>query len=313
MRVFRYFRSVDEDIRGAVVAVGNFDGVHLGHQAVIGEAGRIARAMGRQWAVLTFEPHPRSVFRPDDPAFRITPARAKIEAIRGLGVDALIVKRFDLAFSQCPAEEFVSRVLVENLGVRHLIAGYDFHFGHKRQGDCAMLLEMGGKLGFDFTVVHEASDDGGGAYSSTRVREHIAAGEVRAAAEILGRPYHISDRVRRGDARGRTIGFPTANLTLGNHVQPKLGVYAVEADAGDGTLIKGVANIGRRPTFDGEGVVLEAHLLDFEGDLYGRRLDVRLIEFIRPEKKFDGIDALKAQIAGDRDRAREILNAGTAS
>ncbi len=309
MRVVRYFRSVDENIRGAVVAVGNFDGVHMGHQAVIGEAGKIARALERQWAVLTFEPHPRSVFRPDDPPFRLTPTRAKIDAIRGLGVDALVVKRFDLAFSKCLAEDFVTRVLVESLGVRHLIAGYDFRFGHQRKGDCGMLLDMGRKYGFDFTVVREASDDGGGAYSSTRVRELIDSGDVRGAAEILGRPFAISDHVRRGDARGRTIGFPTANLLLGHHVVPRLGVYAVQAYLGDGTPpMTGVANIGRRPTFNGEGIVLEVHLLDVDLDLYGRRLDVHLIDFIRPEKKFDGIDALKAQIARDRDRARQILS-----
>lgn len=307
MRVYRHSWDLPPEARGAAVAIGNFDGVHMGHRAVIGEAGKLAHAASLPWAVLTFEPHPRELFNPDGPPFRLTPFREKAAAIAGLGVEILVVLRFDWKLCRCPAEDFVEQVLVDGLGAAHVVAGYDFHFGHQRRGDCAMLLDLGRKLGFDFTAVHAASDEGGDVYSSTRARACLEEGDVRGAAEVLGRPFAVDGRVRRGDERGRTIGFPTANLALGRLQRPKLGVYAVEVVRSGGEVLQGVANIGRRPTFGGEDEVLEVHLFDFEGYLYGERLEVRLIDFIRAEKKFDGIDALKAQIARDGARAREIL------
>jgi len=293
--------------RGAVIAVGNFDGVHMGHQTVIGEAGKLAEAGGHAWGVLTFEPHPRCIFQPDVAPFRLTPFRAKAEAIEALGVDFMIAQRFDVAFSQQSAKAFIEDYLVKGLGVRHMVAGYDFKFGHKRQGTCATLLSAGREMGFDFTVVSAASDDGGGLYSSSRVRELVQAGQMHATADVLGRPFAISGRVMGGDKLGRTIGFPTANIALGGYIHPAFGVYAVRVLRADGSRVGGVANLGSRPTVNGNAPRLEVHLFDFDADIYGERLNVSLLEMIRPEKKFDGLDALKAQIADDCVSARTLL------
>jgi len=310
MRIYRHFETLPQEARGAAIAVGNFDGVHLGHQGVIGEAGRIARAANRPWAVLTFEPHPRRVFNPDLEPFRLTPFRAKARALEGLGVDAMIVQRFNRDFSQRPAEDFVTQVLVEGFGARHVVAGYDFVFGHNRGGNCEMLLAMGQKLGFGFTAVSAIEGPDGQVYSSTRVRQCLAGGDVAGVAAVLGRAFEIEGRVAHGDKRGRQIGFPTANLHLGSMVRPALGVYAVRVGLlhdREARWIDGVANVGKRPTFGGEDVVLEAHLFDFTGDLYGKRVTVQLLHYIRAEKKFDGLAALRAQIAADGDAARGIL------
>jgi len=307
MRIYRQARSLLEQHRGAVIAVGNFDGVHRGHRTVIAEAGRIAEAAGLPWGVLTFEPHPRNVFQPDVAPFRLTPFRAKAERIAEMGVGFMIAQKFDMDFSTQSAAEFVEAYLVQTLRVHHVVAGYDFKFGHKRQGSCETLLAEGQKLGFGFTVVAAASDDGGGLYSSSRTRELIAAGDMAGAGAVLGRPFAISGRVAGGDKRGRTIGFPTANLSLGGYIRPAFGVYAVRATLPGGRSVDGVANLGMRPTFDGTAPRLEVHLFDFDEDIYDRRIDVALLEMIRPEKKFDGLDALKAQIARDCEKARDIL------
>jgi len=307
MRIYRQARSLQEQHRGAVIAVGNFDGVHRGHRTVIAEAGRIAEAAGLPWGVLTFEPHPRNVFLPDVAPFRLTPFRAKAERIAEMGVGFMIAQKFDMDFSTQSAAEFVEAYLVQTLRVHHVVAGYDFKFGHKRQGSCETLLAEGQKLGFGFTVVAAASDDGGGLYSSSRTRELIAAGDMAGAGAVLGRPFAISGRVAGGDKRGRTIGFPTANLSLGGYIRPAFGVYAVRATLPGGRSVDGVANLGMRPTFDGTAPRLEVHLFDFDEDIYDRRIDVALLEMIRPEKKFDGLDALKAQIARDCEKARDIL------
>ena len=311
MRIFRHYQNIPDDARGAVVAIGNFDGVHLGHRAVIGEAGAIAHATARPWGVLTFEPHPRAFFAPGTPPFRLTPFHAKARLIFGLGVDTIFVQQFNKAFSSLTAEDFIETVLVGGIGARHVVCGYDFVFGKGRGGNCEMLLGFGKRLGFDFTAVRAqtfAGNDGDAAYSSTGVREALQSGEPQAAARILGRPFEIEGRVIRGDQRGRTIGFPTANLALGTYLRPARGVYAVRVRIGEGKEFTGVANIGRRPTFAGEADLLEVFLFDFTGDLYGQRLGVQLVEFLRPEKKFDGIDQLKAQIAADSDQARQILS-----
>lgn len=310
MRIYRHFETLPAEARGAAIAIGNFDGVHRGHQAVIGEAGRIARAAKLPWAVLTFEPHPRRVFQPDLAPFRLTPFRTKARVLEGLGVDAMIVQRFNRAFSQRPAEDFVREVLVKGFGARHIVAGYDFVFGHKRGGNCELLLAMGKQLGFGFTAVSAVNDGTGAVYSSTRIREYLAAGDLKGAAAVLGRPFEIEGRVAHGDKRGRKIGFPTLNLHLGTVARPALGVYAVRIGRlveGEAQWIDGVANIGVRPTFGGDDIVLEAHAFDFEGDLYGQLISVALIEYIREEKKFDGLAALQAQIAADCLTARGIL------
>ena len=313
MRIFRQYESLPEDVRGAVIAIGNFDGVHPGHQVVINEAGLFAHDLGRPWAVLTFEPHPRRLFAPDQPPFRLTPFRAKAKLIENLGVDMLIVQRFNKAFSQLEAKDFVTNALVKGFGASHVVSGYDFVFGHNRSGHCDLLLAMGAEHGFGFTAVNAIEDDTGEAYSSTRVRDKLLASDPRGAAAVLGRDFEIEGRVIAGESRGHGIGFPTANLTLGSYLRPVNGVYAVRASLESGTdvpWLDGVANIGVRPTFGGENVVLEVYVFDFDDDLYGRRLRVRLIDFLRPEKKFDGIDDLKAQIALDVSKAKEILTKG---
>jgi len=311
MRIFRHFEGLPDDALGAAVAVGNFDGVHRGHQAVIFEAGQHARQSGKPWGVLTFEPHPRSVFAPDQAPFRLTPFRIKAHHIEALGVDLLIVLHFDMTFAKLPATDFVHNILVNGLRVSHVVSGYDFVFGHGREGHCDMLLQMGQENGYGFTCVQAVGSEAGEVYSSTRVRECLMAGDPRGAAHILGRNFEIEGRVEEGDKRGGAIGFHTANLHFGEYQQPKHGVYAVRAgiDQGMETVwMNGAANLGVRPTFDGEGVVLESHLFDFSGDLYGKHLRVQLVDYIRPEKKFDGIDDLKAQIADDCAKARQILD-----
>jgi riboflavin kinase/FMN adenylyltransferase len=310
MQIFRHYNALPEETRGSAVAVGNFDGVHRGHQAVIAEAGHAAAAMGVPWAVLTFEPHPRSVFTPREDPFRLTPFRSKARYIQELGVDTLVVLHFDGEFSQRSAESFVHDVLVGGLGARHVVSGYDFVFGHDRRGTCELLLHMGKEEGFDFTAVSAVEDENGEVFSSTRVREFLRTGDPGSAAGILGRPFEIEGQVREGDKRGRTIGCPTANLALDDYLRPALGVYAVRVGLEDGKGAEwhgGVANLGRRPTFGGEEILLEAHLFDFDGDLYDQHLRVALVDYLRPEKKFDGLEALKAQIEIDGRQAREVL------
>jgi len=310
MHIFRRIKDIAAEARGAVVAIGNFDGLHRGHQAVIGEAGRFARADGVPWAVLTFEPHPRSLFRPDDPPYRLTPEAAKTRLIGELGVDFLLVLEFDKAFSSMSAEGFVKDVLVSGLDAQHVVSGYDFEFGHGRKGNCELLLRMGKEEEFDFTAVQAVHDDAGEVFSSTRVREALRRADPQGARRILGRYFEIEGVVADGEKRGRTLGFPTANLSLGQYIRPENGIYAIFAgltDEGGVQWYEGAANLGHRPTFDDSGLVLESYLFDFDGDLYGKNLRVALVEYLRPEKKFDGIDDLKAQIARDCEEARQKL------
>jgi riboflavin kinase/FMN adenylyltransferase len=312
MRVFRH-TSASDDARGAVVAAGNFDGVHLGHQAVLGEAKALAKSLGAPFAVLTFEPHPRAVFQPGLPPFRLTPFRAKSLVLEGLGVDLLFTLHFDLAFAQKTAEEFVAEVLVAGLGASAVVVGYDFVFGNKRRGTPELLKAEGGKHGFAVKIVSPVAAPGGVVYSSTQIREHLAAGRLREAAALLGRPWEIDGRVDVGDKLGRTIGFPTANIDLADYLRPAPGVYAVRAGIENGSKTDwhdGAANLGWRPTVGGKDLRLETHFFDFSGDLYGKHLRVALIERLRPEQRFAGLDALKAQIAVDCEKAREILASG---
>lgn len=309
MDIFRHYTGLPAGARGGAVAIGNFDGIHLGHQFVIAQAGALAGRVGAPHAVLTFEPHPRSVFQPDSAPFRLTPFRVKAELLRGLGVALLYNLHFDLEFAALSAEDFVRQVLVAGLGLREAVVGYDFVFGHRRRGDAALLIAMGKALGFGVTVV-EPVQQGSEVYSSTRIRDLLVEGKPRDAAVLLGRPWEIDGRVEQGDRRGRTIGFPTANIELADYLRPAAGVYAVRAAIGrDGAWHDGVANLGMRPTFGGSDLRLEVHLLDFAGDLYGRHLRVALVDYLRPERKFTGLDALKAQIAADAAQARATLAA----
>jgi riboflavin kinase/FMN adenylyltransferase len=309
MRVFRHFENLPREVHGCAVAVGNFDGVHLGHREVIGEAGRIARASGIPWAVMTFEPHPRSMFEPRGTPFRLSPFPVKARLIEALGPELLVVVPFDLEFAKTPPRVFVERVLVGGLGARHVVCGHDFAFGHGRKGTPELLLWLGDEFDFGFTCVHEIKDADGEPYSSTRVREYLRCGRLDDAARLLGRHFSIEGEVVKGDARGRTIGFPTANVRLGEYVRPAHGVYAVRVRVagGDASVWPAVANLGIRPTFAVPEPLLEVHLFDFEGDLYGRTIQVEMVEYLRAEKRFDGLDSLRAQIAEDCAQARRIL------
>ena len=261
--------------------------------------------------VLTLEPHPRSVFDPDAQPFRLTPFPVKARLIEEIGPQALVVIPFDTDFARTPPRTFVEGVLVQGLGARHVVCGHDFAFGHGRKGTPELLLWMGDEFDFGFTCVHEIKDDEGEPYSSTRVRDYLRSGRPAAAARLLGRPFEIEGEVVTGDQRGRTLGFPTANVRLGEYLRPALGVYAVRAhwrdDRGE-RVYPAVANLGLRPTFGGTEPLLEVHLFDFAGDLYGRTLSVEFVDYLRPEKKFDGLEQLRAQIAEDCARARHALS-----
>lgn len=311
MRIFRH-TSVTGEERGAVVAVGNFDGVHRGHQAVIAAAKKAGAESGTRLAVLTFEPHPRSVFQPGAPPFRLTPFRAKSRALEALGVDLLFTLHFDLDFAKKSAETFVEEVLVEGLGVKAVVVGYDFVFGNKRRGTPELLKAEGARHGFGVGLVEPVKAPGGVVYSSTQIREHLTGGRPREAAALLGRDWEIEGRVEMGDRLGRRIGFPTANIALADYLRPAAGVYAVRVGIEEGSAARwfdGAANLGWRPTVGGKDLRLEAHLFDFDGDLYGKHLRVALIEHMRPEQRFDGLEALKAQIAADCLEARRLLAA----
>ena len=300
------WRSIPKHARGCVLALGNFDGVHLGHAHLL-HAAHTARPDAPR-AVVTFEPHPRSVFRPDDPPFRLTPSPVRTALLEALGVRQVFEIRFDEAFSEMTAEAFVTEVLHDALGGVHLACGADFAFGHRRGGNANFLESRAEALGIGLTLV-PALVDAGGPISSSRIRRALQDGYPERAAELLGRDWAVTGTVVHGDQRGRTIGFPTANIALGEHLEPARGVYAVLARLPDGRVIPGVANVGRRPTV-AEGAIsrLEAHLFDFTEDLYGQVLSVALHRFIRAERKFDSFDALRAQIVADAAHARGLLD-----
>jgi riboflavin kinase/FMN adenylyltransferase len=313
LRIIRHPGSGSAHPRGAVLAMGNFDGLHMGHAALIKAACARAQATEKPAGVLTFEPHPRSVFMPQGEPFRLTPFRVKEREIARLGVELLFVQHFDLEFAHRSAESFVEEVMLGAIGLSHIVVGHDCTFGNRRRGTPELLREMGARHGFGVTIIEPVRGADAAVYSSTHIRELLRGGRPRDAAAQLGRFWEIDGRVMVGDRRGRTIGFPTANLGLGEYLRPAFGVYAVRV-SGDGPddplggrTVDGVANIGLRPTIGTPEPRLEAHLFDTDTDLYGRHLRVSLIEFIRPEKKFAGLDELKAHIAADAFRAREIL------
>lgn len=301
------WRAVPPALRGATVALGNFDGVHLGHAAVV-RAAHGARP-DLPLGVLTFEPHPREHFRPDDPPFRLTLLPAKAAALGELGVAVVYALPFGAALAAMPAEAFVEEVLHQGLGARHLACGHDFAFGHRRGGDIALLGREAEKRGIGLTVVPAVADEGG-PISSTRIRRLLQDGYPERAARELGREWEITGTVFHGDRLGRELGWPTANILLGRHMEPARGVYAVTVALADGSLVPGVANIGRRPTLGGDPVTrLEVHLFDWSGDLYGQEIGVRLHSFLRPDATFGGLEELKAAIAADAAEARRVLSA----
>jgi riboflavin kinase/FMN adenylyltransferase len=316
MQILRHYEDVPADLRGGVAVLGNFDGVHLGHQAVFARTRDIARDARAPLIAVTFEPHPRSFFRPQDPPFRLTPFRNKAHHIENLGVDLLLVLHFDETMHHMTAEAFVREVRVGGLDARHVVVGYDFVFGHNRTGDTAFLAAMGAQCGFGVTVVEPVRSERNGIYSSTLIRDHLRAGRPAEAAALLGRPFEFEGRVGHGNAMGRDLGYPTANLSFGEYLRPAYGIYAVRVviERPDQlTWHDGVASFGIRPTIgEDEEPVLEAYIFDFSGDLYGLHLRFQLIDYIRPELKFDGLDALTAQIEDDCRVARHILAAAAA-
>ncbi len=311
MRIFRHFDDVPPGLRGAVVAIGNFDGVHRGHRALIAEAKMQAEARRSPLAVLSFEPHPQEYFRPSPDCFRLTPLRTKARLLSDLGVDALFALTFDGDMARRTPEGFVSNVLVAGLGISGAVVGHDFEFGQKRAGNLATLAYMGEMEGFSVTAFDTVTASGDEKISSTLIRRLLKEAKPEEAARLLGHSWAVEARVEHGDARGRTMGFPTANMHLGHCLAPAFGVYAVRVNIleGDRAVARhdGVANFGIRPMYQVAVPLMETHLFDFDGDLYGRYLSVELIRYIRPEAKFPDLAALIAQIGSDAARAREIL------
>jgi riboflavin kinase/FMN adenylyltransferase len=299
------WHALPEAARGGTVALGNLDGVHRGHRAVLAaaHAGRPDLPL----AALTFEPHPREHFRPQDPPFRLTLLPAKAAALAAAGCVHVHAIPFDAALAAMEAEQFCDTVLLRALGAKHLACGADFAFGHRRGGDVDFLARWAEARGIGLSVVPHLSD-AAGPISSTRIRRALQDGYPERAAILLGRDWEVRGEVFHGDRLGRELGWPTANIWLGRHLEPARGVYAVFAALPDGSVVPGVANVGRRPTLGGDPETrLETHLFDWSGDLYGQEIGVRLHHFLREDAVFDGLDALKAAIAADAAHAREIL------
>jgi riboflavin kinase / FMN adenylyltransferase len=300
--------AVPERLRGGIVALGNFDGFHRGHQAVVARAVERARAEQRPVLVATFDPHPVRFFRPDTPPFRLTTLDQRERLFGAAGADAMIVFRFDAGLAATTAEDFAAERLVRLIGAAGVVTGEDFTYGRKRGGNIAVLREAGERLGFSVDAVGPVSDEDG-PISSSRIRDALVAGDCATAARLLTRPFAIEGTVEHGDKRGRAIGYPTANIALGPYLRPRFGIYAVRGRLEDGRVMEGAANLGVRPTFEPPRELLEPYFFDFDGDLYGQNVEVELISYLRPEAKFDSVDALKAQMADDCDEARRRLAA----
>jgi riboflavin kinase/FMN adenylyltransferase len=292
-------------LTGAVAAIGNFDGVHRGHRAVIDAAMARAKAIGSTAIAVTFEPHPRKILRPSDPVFRLTDETSKLRLLAGTGLNGALVLTFDAAFASLTAEQFVTRILVGRLGIRGATIGFDFHFGNRRGGSPAFLAEQGERYGFTVETAPPLEDEGR-PVSSSSIRAALAEGRVVEAAELLGYPWFAAGTVVKGDQRGRDLGFPTANVALDPDCGLKHGIYAVRVGIG-GMIRDGVASFGTRPTFDDGAPLLEVHVFDFSGDLYGAPIDVAFIGWIRAEAKFDSVDALVRRMDDDARLARAAL------
>ena len=314
MRYIAGSEAIGEQLVRPVLTVGNFDGLHLGHQTILDTVVERARALGGDAVVYTFEPHPRKVLTPDRAPRLLTTLEQKMELIEARSVDALVVETFTPQFAKTSGEVFVRDIIHARIRPLEVYVGYDFHFGRDREGSMRLLTEMGPRLGFSVTIIPEITVDQGDV-NSTRIRELLAEGKVEGAAVMLGRPYTARGCVVEGDRRGRTLGFPTANLDPDNEILPAHGVYAGslhfldEGDPPQGSQHPTVCNVGTRPTVSGDGRVLaEAHLIDFEGDLYGRRVELCFHLRLRPERRFPGVAALRKQIAADVEDARRRLD-----
>ncbi len=309
MRLVTDWRGLGPELKGASVALGNFDGVHRGHQLVIDQAVMAAAHMANvPVGVISFEPHPRRWFQPDAEPFRLMTLNQQARALEGQGVDLFYVLPFDAQMAAMTDEAFAKQVLAEGLGVRHVAAGFDITFGKGRTGDPGALRHYGELYGFAVSIAQAMGDEEAEKYSSSAVRAALQAGQPERAAVILGRPFAIEGVVVTGQKLGRTLGFPTANVELQDYVRPRLGVYATRTRLADGRWIDGVSNLGRNPTTGLVKARLETWLFDFNEDLYGQMIETQLIGFLRPEARFDGLEALIAQIAADASNARTLLS-----
>ena len=298
--------AVPGHLRGGIVALGNFDGFHRGHQAVVGRAVARARDEGRPVIVATFDPHPVRHFRPDTPPFRLTTLDQRQALFAAAGADAMLVFQFDGTLASLSAREFAQQRLCDLIGAGGVVTGADFTFGKGRDGNVAVLGELGAELGFSVDTVAPVAAEGE-VVSSSRIRDALRQGQPREAAALLTRPFAIEGVVEGGAKLGRELGYPTANIRLGSYLRPRYGVYAVRARLADGRMVEGVANFGIRPMIDPPEELLEPYFFDFSGDLYGQMVEVQLIDFLRDEAKYDGLDALKAQIARDCEDAKAAL------
>lgn len=301
--------AIPTGYRGGIVALGNFDGFHAGHQAVVGRAVEWARAEGRPAIVATFDPHPARLFAPDAPPFRLTTLDQRQRLFADAGVDAMLVFPFDDHLAALGAEDFARRCLAENIGAAGVVTGTDFTFGRKRGGNVETLRLLGQDLGFGAVTVAPV-EWAGEVISSSRIRRLLERARPREATQLLTRPFAIESVVENGAKLGRQLSFPTANLTLGDYLRPAYGVYAVRGTLPDGRVLDGVANLGIRPMIEPRVELLEPHFFDFSGDLYDQRIEVALIDYLRPEAKFDSFDVLRAQIAADVEDARAALARG---
>lgn len=311
MRIFRHYNDVPDSLRHAVVAIGNFDGVHKGHQALIGHARELAQRNGAPLGVLAFEPHPQEFFRPQAECFRLTPFRTKARLLADQGADVLYALAFDAEMAKRTAEEFVHNILAKGLAVRGVVVGSEFQFGKGRGGNVAVLSQLGQVFGFSVDVFTPLIAHGTQKISSTEIRDALKAGKPDVAANLLGHWWTVESRVEHGDARGRALGFPTANMHLEGYVKPAFGVYAVRATIMEEETVAGthlgVANLGIRPMFQVPMPLLETYLFDFSGDLYGKHMAVELIAYLRPETHFTSVEVLKTQMVKDCVDARNTL------
>ncbi len=308
MRLLSADQPIPAEFCNAIVAIGNFDGLHRGHQELLAIAKAHALKDGKPFGIISFEPHPRSFFKPDEPVFRLTPLALKARLAAALGASFMLNLTFDRALSELEPRDFVQKYLAHLMAVTHVVTGYDFHFGKGRKGNPTDLKAMGEDFGFGVTIVDQVSDEGDShsPFSSSSIRSALRRGHLDAAAKELGYHWCTMGEVVHGDQRGRTIGFPTANIILERGVEPFRGIYAVHV-RWDGNEHMGAGYFGDRPTFDTPRTFLEVHLLDFDGDLYGKTLMVDFIDLIRPDKRFHSVEELKAQMTKDCDEVRQRL------
>ena len=308
LKIVHGWKDLPPEAKGAAAALGNFDGVHRGHQQVIAEAAKAASALKVPLGVITFDPHPRRLFRPTEPAFRLMTPEQQARVLGGMGVDILYLLPFDFQMASFSDKEFVEQVLVEGLGVKHVAAGFDISFGKGRTGSADGMKAYGAQKGFGVSIAEPVAGRAGDKFSSTSVRDALRDGHPEEASRILGRPFAIEGVVRRGQQLGRQLGFPTANVEIVDYVVPKLGVYATRTRLPDGREVPGVANLGNNPTTGEVETRLETWLFDFDEDLYGQVIETQLIAFLRPELKFDSIELMVEQIRRDEAQARAIVS-----